>query len=458
MSWRSRRARAARREAERSWEDARRRARAGQVAGLRALLRGADLRLVIDELERMAPAPRAAAFRILPRDTGLRAFIALGPALQAEVLEQLGHDEAIRLVADLDPDDRARTLDGLPDEQAAVLLEGLSEEARRETELILRHPAESVGRWTTPAVVSVPADRTVGDALELVRTTGSAAETVYVVPVLDELSRVVGVVSLRRLITADQATPLSAVMREPILLRADEDQEVGARLVRDHGAVGVPVVDDEDRLVGILTVDDAMHVLELEEDEDTARSASRARLDRPYLGTSVLQLARGRVLWLLALVLAAGLTVTVLDRFEATLEQVVTLALFIPLLIGTGGNVGAQSASTVIRALAVEEIRASDLLAVVGKELATGVTLGATLGLVAYLPATWFADSSVALVLSLSVLVVCALAASVGALIPILAERAGVDPAVMSAPLITTVVDATGLLVYFLIAGLVLGI
>jgi magnesium transporter len=172
----------------------------------------------------------------------------------------------------------------------------------------------------------------------------------------------------------------------------------------------------------------------------------------------VLQLARGRVLWLLALVLAAGLTVTVLDRFETTLEQVVTLALFIPLLIGTGGNVGAQSASTVIRALAVEEVRASDLLAVVGKELATGVTLGATLGLVAYLPATWFADSSVALVLSLSVVVVCALAASVGALIPVLAERAGIDPAVMSAPLITTVVDATGLLVYFLIAGLVLGI
>src|SRR5690606_32157104 len=172
-------------------------------------------------LRRPTLSPYTTLFR------SLRAFIALGPALQAEVLEQLGHDEAIRLVADLDPDDRARTLDGLPDEQAAVLLEGLSEEARRETELILRHPAESVGRWTTPAVVSVPADRTVGDALELVRTTGSAAETVYVVPVLDELSRVVGVVSLRRLITADQATPLSAVMREPILLRADEDQEVG---------------------------------------------------------------------------------------------------------------------------------------------------------------------------------------------------------------------------------------
>ncbi len=458
MSWRLRHRRDGDAAARQAREEARRQARSGDVTGLRALLRGADLRLVIDELERMEPPHRAAAFRVLPRDTGLRAFTILDPALQAELLEQLSPVETAELMADLDPDDRARTLDGLPETLGRQLLASLPEEERRTTEAILRHPVESVGRWTTPAVVSVPAQETVGQALERIRTIGDAAETVYVVPVLDEASRVVGVVSLRRLITSPQDTPLTAVMREPILVRADEDQEAGALLVRDHGAVGVPVVDADDHLVGILTVDDAMRVLELEEDEDTARTSGRERLDRPYLKTSVLGLARGRVLWLLVLIVAAGLTVTVLDRFEQTLEQVVALALFVPLLIGTGGNVGAQSASTVIRALAVDEVRFGDLSTVVAKEVGTGLALGASLGLVAYLPAQWFTDGSVALVVSLSLIVVCALAAAAGGLIPLVAHRLGVDPAVVSAPFITTFVDATGLLVYFLVAGLVLGL
>lgn len=457
MTWRSRRGAAADPVARHSWEEARGLARAGNVSGLRALLRGADLRLVIDELERMDPVQRAAAYRLLPRDTALLAFNSFDPALQAELLAELRPEESVQLMLDLDPDDRARSLDGLAQPLARDLLAGLPEADRRTTEEILRHPAESVGRWTTPAVVSVPANHTVGQALERVRTTGSAAETVYVVPVLDEASRVVGVVSLRRLITAPQDTPLSAVMREPILVRADADQEVGARLVRDHGAVGVPVVDPEDRLVGILTVDDAMRVLELEEDEDHARTSGMGRLDRPYLRTSVLRMAGARVLWLLLLILAAGLTVTVLDRFEAALEQVVALALFVPLLIGTGGNVGSQAAGTVIRALAVDEVRFADLAAVLAKEVGTGLLLGSALGLVVYPPARWFTDGSIALVVSLSVVVVCALAAGAGGLIPVLADRLGVDPAVVSAPFITTFVDATGLLVYFLVAGLVLG-
>lgn len=439
-------------------EDARARARSGDAAGLRALLRGADLRLVIDELERMDPVPRAAAFRLLPGGTALRAFTTLDPALQAELLDALGPADAAQLVAELGPDDRARTLDGLPDPLAAGLLQALPEAERELTEAVLRHPPESVGRWATPAVVSVPAHESVGQALERVRTTGDEAETVYVVPVLDEASRVVGVVSLRRLITSAQDTPLSAVMREPILVRADEDQEVGARLVRDHGAVGVPVVDDGDRLVGILTVDDAMRVLELEEDEDRARTSGTERLDRPYLATSVARLARARVLWLLVLIAAAGLTVSVMDHFEASLQQVVTLAIFVPLLIGSGGNVGAQAASTLIRALAVEEVRFGDLARVVAKEVGTGLTLGAVLGLVAYLPARWVADGQVALVVSLALVVICGLAAVAGGVIPVLADRAGVDPAVVSAPFITTFVDATGLIVYFVIAGLVLGL
>lgn len=439
-------------------EEARRRARAGDVTGLRALLRGADLRLVVEELERMTGPQRAGAFRLLPRDTALRAFVALDPALQVELIDHLRAAETRRLVADLDPDDRARALDRLPPPLAEELLRDLPERERRMTLSVLDQPEESVGRWASPAFVSLPVGMTAGEALERVRTAEEGAETVYVLPVVDVGSRVVGVVSLRRLLSSAGETPLETLMREPITVRADEDQEVGARLVRDHGAVAVPVVDEHDRLLGLFTVDDAMRVLELEEDEDSARSAGMERLDRPYLTTSVVTLARSRVLWLLVLIVAATLTVNVLDHFEATLEQVVALALFIPLLIGTGGNVGAQSASTMIRALAVDDVRFADLPAVLRKEIGTGLLLGAALALIAYVPARLFTDGSVAVVISVSLVVVCALAASAGGLIPLVARRLGVDPAVVSAPFITTFVDATGLVVYFLVAGLVLGL
>lgn len=432
--------------------------RSADILGLRALLRGADLPLVVDELERMAPGHRAQALRLLPRQTRVRAFQLLDPQEQADLLGELPGREVRRLVADLDPDDRARTLAGLPDDLARRLLAGLSEHERRMTESVLAHPQESVGRWATPEVVSVPASATVADALDAVRVGIGDAETVYVVPVVDEDRRVVGVVSLRRLLATGADVALGEVMREPILVRAGDDQEVGANVVRDHGALAVPVVDDEDRLVGIFTVDDAMRVLQIEEEEDSARSVAAARLSRPYLSTSVLTLARHRVAWLLILIVAATLTVNVLDHFEASLEQVVALALFIPLLIGTGGNVGSQASGTMIRAIAVDDVRFADLPRVFLKELATGLTLGVVLAALGYLPARFFTGPDVALVISLSLVVVCALAASAGGLIPLLARRVGVDPAVVSAPLITTFVDATGLIVYFLVAGAVLGI
>ncbi|MFX0537931.1 magnesium transporter [Ornithinimicrobium sp. Y1847] len=434
------------------------RARSGDLSGLRAILRGADLPLIVDELERMAPKQRLAAFRLLPRENGVRAFQLLDPAVQADLLEELRPTEVGRLVADLDPDDRARTLDGLDDSLAERLLADLPEQERAMTESVLSYPAETVGRWATPALVSVEADSTVGEALRAVRADTGGAEMVYVVPVTDGDRKVVGVVSLRRLLGTDENVPLSAIMREPITVHATDDQEKGANVVRDHGALAVPVLDDDDRLVGLFTVDDAMRVLQIEEEEDSARSVGMERLEKPYLSTSVFSLARSRVAWLLILIVAATLTVNVLDYFESSLEQVVALALFIPLLIGTGGNVGAQSAGTMIRAIAVADVMFADTGKVLLKEMATGLTLGAALAVFAYVPARYFTDPQVALVISLSLVVVCTLAATAGGLIPLLAKRFGVDPAVVSAPFITTFVDATGLIVYFLIAGAILGL
>ncbi|OPZ74148.1 MAG: Magnesium transporter MgtE [Actinobacteria bacterium ADurb.Bin444] len=218
------------------------------------------------------------------------------------------------------------------------------------------------------------------------------------------------------------------------------------------------MVDREYRLVGLITVDDAMEIIEEEESEDLARTGAAEPLGRPYLSSSVIRTARTRVVWLLALVLAATLTVNVLHVFQGTLESVVTLALFIPLLIGTGGNTGAQSATTVVRAMALGEVRFRDLPTVVFREARVGLLLGGMLGVLALLPVSVFVGRQIALVVAITLLVICLFAASAGALLPMLARRVGIDPAIVSAPLITTLVDATGLVVYFLVARIVLGL
>lgn len=256
----------------------------------------------------------------------------------------------------------------------------------------------------------------------------------------------------------DDDVPVREVMSVPVTTRATDDQELAARLVRDRGLLVLPVVDSEDRLVGAFTVDDAMRVLEDEESEDIARAGAAEPLRRPYLTTTVVGLVRSRIAWLLVLIVAATLTVNVLDYFEDTLAEVVTLALFVPLLIGTGGNAGAQAATTVVRAMAVGDVTLADLPRVVGREVLAGLLLGSTLAVVAFVPAALLVDTDIATVLAAALVVVCTAATLAGSVTPMVARRVGVDPAVVSAPFITTFVDATGLVVYFLIARLVLGI
>lgn len=428
------------------------------LRAVRARLVGLDLPVVVDELERLDARSRAVAYRLLPKPLSVRVFELLAPAIQTELLTQLRSHDVAQLVAELDPDDRASLLDELPASVARELLQDLDPDERGMTLAVLGYPPESVGRRMTPEVLALPSGTTVAEALDRVREGADSAETVYMLPVVGPERVVLGVVSLRRLLLTDPGTVVDTVMSPPISVLATLDQEVAARRVREHGALAVPVVDAENRLLGVLTVDDAMRILELEESEDVARSGGTVPTGRPYLSTSVWRLVRSRVVWLLVLILAAALTVNVLDYFEDTLAQVVTLALFVPLLIGTGGNVGAQAASTVIRALALDEVRVRDLGRVLARELSVGLLLGCALSLLAFLPAAWVAGTDIAVVLSLSLTAVCTLAAAAGGFIPIAARRIGVDPAVISAPFITTFVDATGLVVYFLIAGAVLGL
>jgi magnesium transporter len=236
------------------------------------------------------------------------------------------------------------------------------------------------------------------------------------------------------------------------------DQEEVARLIRDANLLALPVVDAEGRLVGVVTVDDAMEILEEEDTEDVARAGGAEPLGAPYLSVSVLQVARSRVVWLLVLIAAASLTVNVLQLFEDALAQAVQLALFIPLLIGTGGNTGAQAATTVTRAIALGEVRFADLTPVILRELRVGLLLGGILAALAYPPVLVLFSPGIATVVSLTLISICTLATLVGSLLPLLAQRMGADPAVMSAPFITTLVDASGLVLYFLIARAVLGL
>lgn len=414
-----------------------------------------------EELTRLTGAQRALAFRLLPKDLALEVFEALDPPVQGELLAELREEPVRELINQLNPDDRVELLDELPAKVVNKLLADLSPHERRLTTVLLGYPDEAVGRVMSPEYVALKAGMTAAAALERVREVGSAAETVYTLPVIAEDRSLIGVTSLRQVVLAPPDTLVAQLMSRPISASALTDQETAARLLQEADLLALPIVDAEGRLVGVFTFDDAMEVLEGEETEDHARTGGAEPLRRPYLMASVLQIARSRATWLLVLMIAASLTVAVLNAFEAELEAVVVLALFVPLLIGTGGNSGAQAATTVTRAIAVGEVRFRDLGLVLAREARVGTLLGGMLAAVALPAATlflrfrgedWPDSLRIAAVLGLSLIAICTLAATAGALMPMLAKRVGIDPAVVSAPFITTTVDATGLVIYFLVA------
>jgi magnesium transporter len=432
---------------------------AADLDALTAWLESTGTLDIVDELARLDPADKAVAFRLLDRDRALAVFEQLDPIHQHEVLEGVRDDRFRQLIEDMDPDDRARLVGELPAKVATRVLSGLSPQERAMTASLLGYPEESAGRVMTPEYVNLRETMTVGDALSKVRRAGKNAETVYTLPVTDDQRHLRGVVSLRQLVLAAPSARVGELMTTEVhSVRATDDQEAAARLIQEAGVLALPVLDSEDRLVGVITVDDAMEVLEAEQTEDLALHGASMPLGRPYLTASALGLARSRAMWLLVLIIAAGLTVNVLQYFEDTLAQVVTLALFIPLLSGTGGNAGAQASTVVIRAMAVGEVRFADLPRVVWREAKVGLMLGGMLAVAGYFPVTLFFDTDIALIVSLTLVMICTWATLAGSTLPLLARRAGVDPAVVSAPLITTLVDATGLVIYFLVAKAVLGI
>ena len=419
----------------------------------------ADVVEIAEELSRQPAEKRAVAFRLLAKDRALEVFELLDPSLQQELLEGLRDTNVRQLFEDLDPDDRARLTEEMPAKVATRLLAGLSPNERRLTATLLGYPEDSAGRLMSPEVASLRANMTVAEALDRLRRIGDSAETIYALPVTDDHRRLVGALGLRDLVLARADARVGDLMdTEVFSARVDADQEEAARLIREADLLALPIVDTEDRLVGIVTVDDAMEVLEEEETEDLARAGGAEPLGRPYLSTSIVQVGRSRVLWLIVFLVAGFVTVNVLAVFRSALDEVVTLAFFVPLVIGTAGSTGAQSATTITRAIAVGEVRLEDLGRVALREASTGVALGAALAALAFGPIALLWRPDVATVVSITLLAVCTLASLIGSTLPLAAKRVGADPAVMSVPLITALVDASGLVVYFVIARAVLGL
>ncbi|MEJ6549317.1 magnesium transporter [Corynebacterium sp. USCH3] len=419
-------------------------------------------------LERLSIDERAIVYRLLPKDNAIDVFEQFDPVLQRDLIQGLRDAEVATIFSDLDPDDRVWLLDELPAALAPRLLHGLSVRDRHLTSEVLGYPRGSVGRRMTPEYVSTRADATVGEALQRVYAQLDDAETVYTLPVLDDSRRLVGVVSLRDLLRYSAGTggtagatgaadvPVSEIMQDVSAMTAYETAEAAARRCAELGFLALPIVDREGRLVGVLTIDDAARILEHEESEDAARQGGVEPLRRPYLATPVRSLVGSRIVWLLVLAVGATLTVQVLSVFEATLEQVTVLALFMPLMIGTGGNTGNQAATTVTRALALGDVRPRDVWKVMLRELGVGVSLGALLGLLGGVITGVVFDPSVGAIIGLTLLAVCTMAATVGGIMPMLARAVRADPAVFSNPFISTFVDAAGLIVYFMIARAVL--
>lgn len=414
---------------------------------------------IADSIARLSDVDAALEFRSLPKNLGLEVFEELEPFDQQRLLSGMREDAYHQVLEEMDPDDRSRLLDEAPAVVVKRALAGLSHHERAMTAKLLGYPRGSVGRNMSPEVVTLRDGLSVGSALQSVRTKGLDADNIYTLAVVDDTRKLVGPVALADLVMADPLEPLTDIVDEgAVVVSATDSAEEAARLIQETNEPNLLVVDSERRLVGLISYDDAMEVLEEADSEDVARQSGASPWEGHYMSVGVFRLARYRALWLSLLLIAATLTVSVTQAFEATLEQVAALALFIPMLIGAGGNAGAQAATASVRALAVGELRFSDLPRVLWRELRVGFLLGLMLAVLGLIVGSLFVGWSIASVVACSLILVCAWAATIGGAMPLIARKIGIDPAVVSAPLVTTLVDATGLVIYFMMAKAILGV
>ena len=431
------------------------------MVGIAEQLGDLDAADLAELLNQLTLAEAAAVVSLLPVPRTIELCDQPTMRRRAAILEQLDPQRVAQILEGLSADERTDIIQRMGLHERHRILPKLNADIRKELEGLLQYPAHTAGGIMTTEFVRLDPKMKVGEALKHIRSVAREKESIYACYVMEaKTNHLLGAVSLRDLVMAELDGAVTDVMRrKPVTVNAFDDQELVAKKIGKYNLLAVPVLEKDGSVVGFVTVDDVIDVLVEEQTEDILRMAGvePGALDKPYFDNPVFRVVRKRIVWLLLLFVAGTLTSAVLHRYQDELAAVVALSFFIPLLIGTGGNAGAQTVMTVIRSLALGEVGVKQAWRVVLREASTGMVVGLLVAPVAFGQALlWHVPIPLALTVSVTMFAICVWSTTVGSLIPIAAERFGVDPAVLSAPLITTLVDATGLVIYFTIAKLIL--
>jgi magnesium transporter len=400
-------------------------------------------------------------FRLLPQDLAAETFAEMDPELQEKLIEAISDRELREVVNELCADDAADLVDDMPANVVKRILRQADPDMRRMINELLKYPEDTAGSIMTPEFVRLRPDMTVDQAIKSIRRTGLEKETINDCYITDSSSCLIGTISIRTLIVSEADDVIQDIMEENVIsVEAKEDQEEVTQMFDKYNLMVLPVVDAEKHLVGIITVDDVLDVLKKETTEDMELMAAMRPSDRPYIKTTVFELWKNRIPWLLLLMISATVTGYIITSFEDALAAYVVLTAYIPMLMDTGGNSGSQASVTVIRALSLHELEFKDLLTVVWKEMRVAIMCGATLAVVNFAKLLIFdrVGLLVAAVICCTLLMTVFVAKITGCVLPMVAKRLGFDPAVMASPFITTIVDALSLIIYFRFATLFLGI
>lgn len=412
-------------------------------------------------LEDISQEDSLTIFRILPKDISAEVFSYMSKDHRRYIMKSITGEEIRNIVNHLYVDDFVDFIEELPAGFVKKLLQFTDEDTRNIVNKFLRYPEDSAGSIMTIEYVDLKKEMTVKQALEHIKVTGTDKETIDTCYVINQKRKLEGIIPLRKLILSDDDVIIEDLMEENIIyVHTLDDQEEVATKFKKYDLLSMPVVDKENRLVGIITIDDIVDIIELENTEDFQKMAAMQPSEERYLDTSVFDLAKHRVLWLLILMMSATFTENMIGKYEEVLSSVVILAAFIPMLMDTGGNAGSQSSTLIIRGMALEEIEFEDFFKVLWKELLVSLVVGVILGFANFLRLYFVKKVSMAIsmTVSISLFFTVVMSKVVGGVLPLIAKKLNVDPAIMAGPLITTIVDACALLIYFSTASKLLRI
>ncbi|WP_286161316.1 magnesium transporter [Clostridium sp. KNHs214] len=412
-------------------------------------------------MEQLDIAEAIILFRTLPKDLAIDVFNYTNSDFQEKLISSITDKELEYIMHEIYFDDMIDLLEEMPAKVVKKILKYSNVEERKLINEFLNYPDNSAGSLMTIEYVDLKKDMTIQKAIEHIKATGVNKETIYTCYVIGDERKLEGIISLRNLILSDYSLEIKDIMKKDIVyVHTHDDQEEVAHVFKKYDLIAVPVVDSEGRLTGIITVDDIVDVIEQENTEDFQKMAAMAPSEEEYLNTGVWKLAKNRLMWLIILMISATFTGGIIKRFEDVLQSVVILTAFIPMLMDTGGNAGSQSATLVIRSIALGEIKGKDTLKVIWKEFRVSLIVGVVLSFINFLRLYFIEKVSlnISITVCLTLVFTVILAKIVGAILPILAKKLKLDPAIMASPLITTIVDAASLIVYFSVAKLMLGI